>query len=145
MISGFDRYFQIARCFRDEDLRANRQPEFTQIDMEMSFVDDEEDVMQVAEGLVRKLFDECIGYKLPEKIRRMTYSEAMDRFGSDKPDTRFGLELVDVSEIVRDCGFQVFSGAVKNGGSVRLINPRAFIKVKIRFFRAATWMRWESL
>ncbi len=128
MISGFDRYFQIARCFRDEDLRANRQPEFTQIDMEMSFVDDEEDVMQVAEGLVRKLFDECIGYKLPEKIRRMTYSEAMDRFGSDKPDTRFGLELVDVSEIVRDCGFQVFSGAVKNGGSVRLINAKGFYK-----------------
>lgn len=128
MISGFDRYFQIARCFRDEDLRANRQPEFTQIDMEMSFVDDEEDVMQIAEGLVRKVFKDCIGYNLPEKIRRMTYREAMDRFGSDKPDTRFGLELINVSDIVKDCAFQVFSGAVKNGGSVRMINAKGFYK-----------------
>ncbi len=128
MISGFDRYFQIARCFRDEDLRANRQPEFTQIDMEMSFVDDEEDVMGVAEGLVRKVFKDCIGYDLPEKIRRMTYTEAMSRFGSDKPDTRFGLELQDVSDIVKDCGFQVFTSAVKNGGSVRMINAKGFYK-----------------
>lgn len=128
MISGFDRYFQIARCFRDEDLRANRQPEFTQIDMEMSFVDDEEDVMGVAEGLVRKVFNDCIGYDLPEKIRRMTYAEAMSRFGSDKPDTRFGLELQDVSDIVKDCGFQVFTSAVKNGGSVRMINAKGFYK-----------------
>lgn len=128
MIGGCDRYFQIARCFRDEDLRANRQPEFTQIDMEMSFVDDEEDVMSVAEGMVRKVFKECINYDLPEKIRRMTWREAMDRFGSDKPDTRFGLELTDVSDIVKDCGFQVFSGAVKNGGSVRLINAKGFGK-----------------
>lgn len=128
MISGFDRYFQIARCFRDEDLRANRQPEFTQIDMEMSFVDDEEDVMGVAEGLVRKVFKDCIGYDLPEKIRRMTYAEAMSRFGSDKPDTRFGLELQDVSDIVKDCGFQVFTSAVKNGGSVRMINAKGFYK-----------------
>ena len=128
MISGFDRYIQIARCFRDEDLRANRQPEFTQIDMEMSFVDDEEDVMGVAEGLVRKVFKDCIGYDLPEKIRRMTYAEAMSRFGSDKPDTRFGLELQDVSDIVKDCGFQVFTSAVKNGGSVRMINAKGFYK-----------------
>lgn len=128
MISGFDRYFQIARCFRDEDLRANRQPEFTQIDMEMSFVDDEEDVMGVAEGLVRKVFKDCIGYDFPEKIRRMTYAEAMSRFGSDKPDTRFGLELQDVSDIVKDCGFQVFTSAVKNGGSVRMINAKGFYK-----------------
>lgn len=128
MISGFDRYFQIARCFRDEDLRANRQPEFTQIDMEMSFVDDEEDVMGIAEGLVRKVFKDCIGYDLPEKIRRMTYAEAMSRFGSDKPDTRFGLELQDVSDIVKDCGFQVFTSAVKNGGSVRMINAKGFYK-----------------
>lgn len=128
MISGFDRYFQIARCFRDEDLRANRQPEFTQIDMEMSFVDDEEDVMGVAEGLVRKVFKDCIGYDLPEKIRRMTYAEAMSRFGSDKPVTRFGLELQDVSDIVKDCGFQVFTSAVKNGGSVRMINAKGFYK-----------------
>lgn len=128
MISGFDRYFQIARCFRDEDLRANRQPEFTQIDMEMSFVDDEEDVMGVAEGLVRKVFKDCIGYDLPEKIRRMTYAEAMSRFGSDKPDTRFGLELQDVSDIVKECGFQVFTSAVKNGGSVRMINAKGFYK-----------------
>lgn len=128
MIGGCDRYFQIARCFRDEDLRANRQPEFTQIDMEMSFVDDEEEVMSVAEGMVRKIFKECIDYDLPEKIRRMTWREAMDRFGSDKPDTRFGLELTDVSDIVKDCGFQVFSGAVKNGGSVRMINAKGFYR-----------------
>ncbi len=128
MISGFDRYFQIARCFRDEDLRANRQPEFTQVDMEMSFVDSEEDVMQIAEGLIRKVFKECINYDIPEKVRRMTYREAMDRFGSDKPDTRFGLELQDVSDLVADCGFQVFTGAVKNGGSVRIINAKGFNK-----------------
>lgn len=126
MVSGFDRYYQIARCFRDEDLRANRQPEFTQIDMEMSFVDDEEDVMTVAENLIRKVFKETIGVEFEDKIRRMTYKEAMSRFGSDKPDTRFGLEIKDISDIVKDCGFQVFSGAVKNGGSVRLINATGF-------------------
>ena len=126
MVSGFDRYFQIARCFRDEDLRANRQPEFTQVDMEMSFVDSEEDVMAIAEGLIRKVFKETINYDLPENIRRITYKEAMDRFGSDKPDTRFGLELVDVSDIVKDCSFQVFTGTVANGGSVRLINAKGF-------------------
>ncbi|MBQ7224429.1 MAG: aspartate--tRNA ligase [Clostridia bacterium] len=126
MISGFDRYFQIARCFRDEDLRANRQPEFTQVDMEMSFVDSEEDVMAIAEGLIRKVFKETINYELPENIRRMTWQEAMDRFGSDKPDTRFGLELVNVSDIVKDCSFQVFTNTVANGGSVRLINAKGF-------------------
>lgn len=132
MISGFDRYFQIARCFRDEDLRANRQPEFTQVDMEMSFVDDEEDVMGVAEGLIRRVFKDCINYDLPEKIRRMTWQEAMDRFGSDKPDTRFGLELTDISDIVDNCGFQVFTGAIKAGGSVRLINAKGFGKILSR-------------
>ena len=132
MISGFDRYFQIARCVRDEDLRANRQPEFTQVDMEMSFVDDEEDVMGVAEGLIRRVFKDCINYDLPEKIRRMTWQEAMDRFGSDKPDTRFGLELTDISDIVDNCGFQVFTGAIKAGGSVRLINAKGFGKILSR-------------
>lgn len=132
MISGFDRYFQIARCFRDEDLRANRQPEFTQVDMEMSFVDDEEDVMGIAEGLIRKVFKDCIDYDLPEKIRRMPWQEAMDRFGSDKPDTRFGLELVDISDIVSECGFQVFTGAIKGGGSVRLINAKGFGEILSR-------------
>lgn len=128
MISGMDKYYQIAKCFRDEDLRADRQPEFTQIDMEMSFVADQEDVMGIAEGMMRRVFKETKGIDLPEKIRRMTYKEAMERFGSDKPDTRFGLELVDVTDIVRGCGFQVFSGAIERGGSVRLINAKGFYK-----------------
>lgn len=128
MISGFDKYYQIARCFRDEDLRANRQPEFTQIDMEMSFVDDEEDVMTVAENLIRKVFKETIGVEFEEKIRRMTYKEAMERFGSDKPDTRFGLEICDITDIVADSSFGVFSSAAKNGGSIRLINATGFVK-----------------
>ncbi len=132
MISGFDKYFQIARCFRDEDLRANRQPEFTQIDMEMSFVEDVEDVMTVAENLYRKVFKETIGYEFPEKIRRMTYKEAMERFGSDKPDTRFGLEIQDVSDIVEHCGFKVFTEAVASGGSVRFINAKGFGKTLSR-------------
>lgn len=126
MISGFDRYYQITKCFRDEDLRANRQPEFTQIDMEMSFVEDEEDVMGVMEGLVRSIFKRTKKIELDEKIRRMPYAEAMDRFGSDKPDTRFGLELCDVSDLVKECGFQVFTKAVAAGGSVRLINAKGF-------------------
>ncbi|MDR2201700.1 MAG: aspartate--tRNA ligase [Clostridiales bacterium] len=128
MISGFDRYYQIARCFRDEDLRANRQPEFTQIDLEMSFVEDESDVMSVAEGLIAKIYKAVKGESVPKKIRRFTYAEAMNRFGSDKPDTRFGLELCDISDIATSCGFQVFEGAVKNGGSVRLINAKGFGK-----------------
>lgn len=132
MISGFDKYFQIAKCFRDEDLRANRQPEFTQIDMEMSFVEDVEDVMTVAENLYRKVFKETIGYEFPEKIRRMTYREAMNRFGSDKPDTRFGLEIQDASDIVGNSGFKVFTEAVANGGSVRFINAKGFGKMLSR-------------
>ena len=126
MISGFDRYYQITKCFRDEDLRADRQPEFTQIDMEMSFVEDEEDVMGVMEGLVRSIFRRTKNVELDEKIRRMPYAEAMDRFGSDKPDTRFGLELCDISDLVKECGFQVFTKAVAAGGSVRLINAKGF-------------------
>ena len=126
MISGFDRYYQITKCFRDEDLRADRQPEFTQIDMEMSFVEDEEDVMGVMEGLVRSIFKRTKKIELDEKIRRMPYAEAMDRFGSDKPDTRFGLELCDISDLVKECGFQVFTKAVAAGGSVRLINAKGF-------------------
>ncbi len=121
MCSGYDRYFQIARCFRDEDLRADRQPEFTQIDMELSFVDDE-DVMGVNERLLAKVFKDVIGVEVPLPIQRMTWQEAMDRFGSDKPDIRFGMELRDVSDLVKDCGFGVFTGALENGGSVRGIN-----------------------
>ncbi|MBE6884010.1 MAG: aspartate--tRNA ligase [Ruminococcaceae bacterium] len=117
MISGYDRYFQLARCFRDEDLRADRQPEFTQIDLEMSFVD-AEDVMEMNEGFIRKLFKEVLGEEV-QPIERMTYRDAMNRFGSDKPDARFGMEITDISDIVKDSGFSVFSGAVQNGGSVR--------------------------
>jgi aspartyl-tRNA synthetase len=123
MCSGYDRYFQIAKCFRDEDLRADRQPEFTQIDMELSFVDSE-DVMEVNERLLAKIFKEAIGIDVALPIKRMTYAEAMDRFGSDKPDTRFGMELVNVSDVVKDCGFGVFTGALENGGSVRGINVK---------------------
>jgi aspartyl-tRNA synthetase len=123
MCSGYDRYFQIVKCFRDEDLRADRQPEFTQIDMELSFVD-VEDVLNINERLLQKMFKDTIGIDIPLPIKRMTYKEAMDRFGSDKPDTRFGMELKDVSEIVKDCGFSVFTGALANGGSVRGINAK---------------------
>ena len=118
MYSGFDRYFQIARCFRDEDLRADRQPEFTQIDEEMSFAD-EEDIMAVNEGFLKTLFTDFMHKPLETPFPRMTWKEAMNRFGSDKPDTRFGLELCDLSDLVKDCGFGVFSGAVADGGSVR--------------------------
>lgn len=123
MCSGYDRYFQIARCFRDEDLRADRQPEFTQIDMELSFVD-EEDVMDVNERLLQKIFKEVLDVEISLPIQRMTWQEAMDRFGSDKPDLRFGMELCDVSEIVKGCGFGVFTSALENGGSVRGINAK---------------------
>ena len=109
MCSGYDRYFQIAKCFRDEDLRADRQPEFTQIDMEMSFVD-VDDVIAVNERLLQKVFREAIGLDIELPIPRMTWQEAMDRYGSDKPDTRFGMELVNVSEVVKDCGFGVLPG-----------------------------------
>ena len=121
MLSGFDRYFQVVRCFRDEDLRADRQPEFTQIDMEMSFAD-QEDIMAMNEGLVKKLWKEVLGQDIITPFVRMPYSEAMDRFGSDKPDTRFGLELVDVSSAVRTSAFAPFKAALEAGGSVRLIN-----------------------
>lgn len=123
MCSGYDRYFQIARCFRDEDLRADRQPEFTQADMELSFVD-VDDVIDVNERLLAYVFKEAIGVDVPLPIPRMTWQEAMDRFGSDKPDTRFGMELVDVSETVAGCDFGVFTGALENGGSVRGINAK---------------------
>lgn len=121
MCAGYDRYFQIVKCFRDEDLRADRQPEFTQIDMELSFVD-VDDVIGVNERLLHRMFKESIGIDIPLPIQRMTYQEAMDRFGSDKPDIRFGLELKNVSDVVKNCGFGVFTNALANGGSVRGIN-----------------------
>ena len=123
MCSGYDRYFQIARCYRDEDLRADRQPEFTQIDMELSFVD-VEDVLDVNERMLAFLFKEVLGVEVQLPIERMTWIDAMNRFGSDKPDLRFGMELTDVSEVVKDCEFAVFKGALENGGSVRGINAK---------------------
>ena len=123
MCSGFDRYIQIARCFRDEDLRADRQPEFTQIDMELSFVD-VDDVIDVNERYLAKVFKEVLGVDVQLPIQRMTWQEAMDRFGSDKPDLRFGMELKDVTDVVKGCGFGVFTGAIENGGSVRGINAK---------------------
>ncbi len=139
MCSGYDRYFQIAKCFRDEDLRADRQPEFTQIDMELSFVDID-DVIDVNERLLARIFKKAIGVDVPLPIPRMTWQEAMDRFGSDKPDIRFGMELKDVSDVVKDCGFSVFKNALENGGSVRGINadgqghmPRKKIDALVEF------------
>ncbi len=123
MCSGYDRYFQLARCYRDEDLRADRQPEFTQIDMELSFVD-VDDVIDVNERMLAFLFKEVLNVEVPLPIQRMTWQEAMDRFGSDKPDIRFGMELTDVSEVVKDCEFAVFKGTLENGGSVRGINAK---------------------
>ena len=123
MCSGYDRYFQIARCFRDEDLRADRQPEFTQADMELAFVD-VEDVLDVNERLLKYIFKEAIGVDVTLPLPRMPWQEAMDRFGSDKPDTRFGMELCDVSKVVEGCGFSVFTGALENGGSVRGVNAK---------------------
>ncbi|MCI8414421.1 MAG: aspartate--tRNA ligase [Ruminiclostridium sp.] len=121
MLSGFDRYFQIARCFRDEDLRADRQPEFTQIDLEMSFLD-EEQIQEIQEGFLKRVFQEVLGVEVATPFQRMPWREAMDRFGSDKPDLRFGFELKDISDLVKDCGFGVFTSAIEAGGSVRLIN-----------------------
>ena len=139
MCSGYDRYIQIARCFRDEDLRADRQPEFTQIDMELSFVD-VDDVIDVNERLLHKLFKEILNVEIPQPIPRMTWQEAMDRFGSDKPDLRFGMELKNVSDVVKDCEFVVFKGALENGGTVRGINaegqghmPRKKIDALVEF------------
>ena len=127
MVAGFDRYMQIARCFRDEDLRADRQPEFTQIDLEMSFVD-MEDVLNIGEGYMKRVFKEALGVDIQLPLPRITYKEAMDRFGSDKPDTRYGMELYDLSDIVKDCGFGVFSNTVKDGGSVRGITAKNAFK-----------------
>ncbi len=123
MLAGYDRYMQIARCFRDEDLRADRQPEFTQIDLEMSFVD-EEDVMTMNEGFIKRVFKEILNVDVQTPFRRIPYDEAMNRYGIDKPDTRFGLELVDLSDLLGGCEFKVFSGALANGGSVRGINVK---------------------
>ena len=123
MVSGFDRYFQLARCFRDEDLRADRQPEFTQIDIEMSFVN-MEDVLQIGEGYVKTIFKELLDVDITTPLPRLTYTEAMNRYGSDKPDTRFGMEICDISDIVKGCGFAVFEGALESGGSVRAITAK---------------------
>lgn len=139
MCSGYDRYFQIVKCFRDEDLRADRQPEFTQIDMELSFVD-VDDVIRINERLLQKMFKETIGVEVALPIQRITYAQAMDRYGSDKPDTRFGMELKNVSESVKNCGFAVFTGALEKGGSVRGLNaegqaemPRKKIDALVEF------------
>ncbi len=118
MISGFDRYIQLARCFRDEDLRADRQPEFTQIDLEMSFVD-VDDILKIGEGFIQRLMKETLGVDIPMPLPRLKYNDAMNRYGSDKPDTRFGMEITDISELVKNSGFSVFSSAIENGGSVR--------------------------
>ncbi len=123
MLGGMDRYIQIAKCFRDEDLRADRQPEFTQIDLEMSFVD-EDDVMNMNEGFLKRVFKEALDYDVTLPLPRITWQEAMDRFGSDKPDTRFGLELCDMSDLFENCGFSAFADTVKNGGTVRAINAK---------------------
>lgn len=123
MIAGFDRYIQLARCFRDEDLRADRQPEFTQIDLEMSFAETE-DIMEMAEGFISRLFSEILGRDIPVPLPRMKYTEALERFGSDKPDTRFSMEITDLTDVVKDCGFGVFTSAIANGGTVRCITAK---------------------
>lgn len=152
MVSGFDRYYQIARCFRDEDLRADRQPEFTQLDMEMSFMSQEE-ILDLNERLVCHIFKQLKGVDLPRPFPRLTYAEAMDRYGCDKPDTRYGLELVDVSDLVKDSGFKVFSGAVASGGIVKVLpipqGNDAFSNVRIKpggdLFNEATSMGAKGL
>ncbi len=131
MIAGFDRYIQLARCFRDEDLRADRQPEFTQIDLEMSFVD-VDDILKIGEGFVQRVMKDVLGIDIPLPLPRLKYSDAMNRYGSDKPDTRFGMEITDISEIVKGCGFSVFSSAVENGGSVRGITAKNAASVLTR-------------
>lgn len=137
MASGVERYYQIARCFRDEDLRADRQPEFTQLDLEMSFVD-EDDVLTLTEGMLAKVFKDVLDIEIEIPFPRMTYEEAMNRYGSDKPDTRFGMELVDLSEIVAECEFKVFRGAVKDGGVVKAINAKGFADLSRREIDALT-------
>ncbi len=131
MVAGFDRYMQIARCFRDEDLRADRQPEFTQIDFEMSFVD-MEDVLSIGEGYIKRVFKEAIDVEIETPIPRLTYKEAMEKYGSDKPDTRFDMELKDLSDTVKDCGFGVFTSAIEGGGSVRAITAKNAFSVLTR-------------
>ena len=131
MVAGFDRYMQIARCFRDEDLRADRQPEFTQIDLEMSFVD-MEDVLAIGEGYVQRVFKDILNVDIPLPLPRLTYEDAMNRYGSDKPDTRYGMELYDLSETIKDCGFGVFTSAVEGGGSVRGITAKNAVKTLTR-------------
>jgi len=131
MVAGFDRYMQIARCFRDEDLRADRQPEFTQIDLEMSFVD-MEDVLAIGEGYMARVFKEALGVDIQLPLPRLTYKEAMERYGSDKPDTRFGMEIYDLSETVKGCGFGVFTGALEAGGSVRGITAKGAVNTLTR-------------
>ena len=131
MIAGYDRYIQLARCFRDEDLRAERQPEFTQIDMEMSFVD-VEDILVIGEGLIKRVFKDVLNVDIPTPLPRMTYKEAMERYGSDKPDTRFGMEITDLSDIAGDCGFGVFTSAIEGGGSVRAITAKNAAKTLTR-------------
>ncbi|MDD6021425.1 MAG: aspartate--tRNA ligase [Oscillospiraceae bacterium] len=131
MVAGFDRYMQIARCFRDEDLRADRQPEFTQVDVEMSFVD-MEDVLKIGEGYMKRVFKEALGVDIQTPLPRMTYKEAMERYGSDKPDTRYAMELYDISDIVENCGFSVFTSAIENKGSVRAITAKNAVSVLTR-------------
>ena len=131
MIAGFDRYIQLARCFRDEDLRADRQPEFTQIDLEMSFVD-VEDILEMNEGFIQRLFKEVLDVDVELPLPRLTYKDAMERYGSDKPDTRFGMEICDISELVKNCGFGVFTSAIENGGSVRAIVAKDAAKTLTR-------------
>ena len=155
MVSGFDRYFQIARCYRDEDLRADRQPEFTQIDTEMSFVS-ADDVMRMHEGFLKYLFEKYFGKKLEGDFIRMPYAEAMERFGSDKPDIRFGYELTDLSALLASCEFKVFAGAIANGGSVRAINVKGGAKftrkeidslvdfVKLYRAKGLAWLKWNE-
>ena len=131
MVAGFDRYMQLARCYRDEDLRADRQPEFTQIDLEMSFVD-REDIFGIAEGYVQRLFREVLGVEIPTPLPRMTYTDAMNLYGSDKPDIRFDMTIRDLSDLVADCGFGVFADTVRNGGTVRAINAKGGASVYTR-------------
>ncbi len=130
MVAGVEKYFQIAKCFRDEDLRADRQPEFTQIDMELSFVD-QEDVLALIEGMLQRVFKESLGAEIPAKFDRMTYADAMNTYGSDKPDRRFGSTLVDFTDLLKDCEFKVFSGAIKNGGVVKAINVKGFANASV--------------
>ena len=132
MIAGMDRYYQIARCFRDEDLRANRQPEFSQVDLEMSYVENSEDVMEIAEGAIKKVFSECCGLEFDKPFRRIPYEEAMRRWGSDKPDTRYDLEIHDLADAVKGSGFSVFENALSAGGSVRGINAKGLCKSMTR-------------